>query len=440
MAFKTLLPTAVTSLLWVIGLIGISSPVYAANFYWRPMAGGPYGKANGTSYANAWHTAQSIDWRRIKPKDILYVCGLHDNGYGDYNLTPPKDATGIVIDGNCPNNPGTILAAGQKIAVDATWKPVGDGVLARPGSGCTSQQLLERQADGKLKRLMRIPGVLEKGENRGQRITPSLPYSRWSSGSFFQSDLECRKPSSDPSWRTLYYKPTPGAVAIYTAAGEPAVGRRDVSNITVRNLTALNALGASGAIEIRRSDGVRVENNKIYWSYYGINIFEGSSHGVATGNEIHDSGHGIYQVNPPACAGTMNRWAITHNRIHDLDQEGYYQSLDVCEIRASAGNRCIADLVDSHAIALDGSDNVVEHNILRHIGGSGVMAYQELNCHAENNLIRHNVIEDVADRSTECEAAYKTGNATQIGEWCATSRASRTAARTAMISPATAGT
>lgn len=115
----------------------------ATTWYVRP-AGGSYGAANGTDYANAWNGLSSIVWGEngVEAGDTLYICGSHINTYnGGYaidqgNFIPDASGTPdspLIISGACPNDPGIIWGAwidGRSGGmVPNNWEEISSGIF-----------------------------------------------------------------------------------------------------------------------------------------------------------------------------------------------------------------------------------------------------------------------------------------------------------------------
>lgn len=86
----------------------------AATWYVRPVAGGPYGSDNGTSYADAWDGFAAVVWgvSGVNSGDTLKVCGSfvtadYDGG-GLAMLS--VDQSNVIIDGDCSANGGSTTA------------------------------------------------------------------------------------------------------------------------------------------------------------------------------------------------------------------------------------------------------------------------------------------------------------------------------------------
>ncbi len=87
---------------------------FATTWYVRPVAGGPYGSDNGTSYANAWDGFAAVVWgvSGVNTGDTLKVCGsfvtADFDGGGLAMLS--VDQSGVTIDGDCSADGGSTLA------------------------------------------------------------------------------------------------------------------------------------------------------------------------------------------------------------------------------------------------------------------------------------------------------------------------------------------
>ncbi|MFC2141347.1 hypothetical protein ACFLR7_00250, partial [Acidobacteriota bacterium] len=61
-------------LFFLVLIVSLSSPSFAADWYVRP-SGGSYGAQNGTSYGNAWNGLENVIWGvgGVQAGDSLYV-------------------------------------------------------------------------------------------------------------------------------------------------------------------------------------------------------------------------------------------------------------------------------------------------------------------------------------------------------------------------------
>lgn len=119
-------PLAVIAVVTVLSLWATSA--WAGDYHYvRPKAATSYGTGDGSSHTNAWNGFADIEWGdvgagsdKMKPGDVLYICGTHR--YDDmmdatntrrYALViPPGSPTAwTYIRGNYPGDPGVIDGA-----------------------------------------------------------------------------------------------------------------------------------------------------------------------------------------------------------------------------------------------------------------------------------------------------------------------------------------
>lgn len=350
---------------------------FAADWFYRPKDGGPYGNSNGLSYENAWHLSNSataigaIDWSLIQPGETLYVGGVHDAGYLDNNIIPNlsgQPGAHIIIDGKMPRfpgavnsedfDPGTYVGVGKRVANE--WiGPDQFGAWSQPFN--SAAYALERIGGDNLVRLIK-------------QTAP--PDASWLPGSFYQSG----------NGATLYYKPTSGdpnnAGHYFYSEGNEPVQIKDVDYITVRNLIII---GGNRGIEVSNAQGIHIENNHLYWqSNIAIRVGSNSDTGKLIGNEIHDVANGIYFVSTQT-VNNSDDWHVAYNEVYNVDQYGYY------------GHN------DSHAMGFQGgNDHLVEYNHLHH--GAGIplifFSYNNFDQELKNNTIRFNFIHDIENFSS----------------------------------------
>lgn len=382
-------------------LLGAADALSAPqSFYFRPDTGAGCAGADGKSYAGAWCRDDffagrgGVDWSVMRAGDTLYVCGVHDRGYGDRHLYPKRD--GIIIDGNCKAgsiaDPGFLLAAGVKFDRSIGTDPATSWVRYPPSgtsygfyrtyTGSTESQVIEDRDNDSSNRFT--------GLSRLARQTKP-PDASWKCGSFYQHGT------------TLYYRPSDcsrtQADTLYAQVSDPIViqGR---SGIVVRNLTILNS---DRAIRVTGSTRTRIEYNELRWlSNMAIRVDGNSDSGYITGNEIRDIANGIYLVSSNWLTAENNDyWLISANRIHHVDQESYYESKD------------------SHAIGVQGGNYIeIVSNELHHLPGSAVTFYNDYSQEQMGNWIHHNYIHDVKDLSTRDrnERGIEYGNGNRIND------------------------
>ena len=105
--------------LLVILLCILSFNCFAATKYVRPTSGGPYGSADGSSYANAWSGLAAVTG--LSGGDTLKVCGdlvAADADGGGSGAFRNQDVAGEIITGDCTAEGGSATS---------TWDLTGSG-------------------------------------------------------------------------------------------------------------------------------------------------------------------------------------------------------------------------------------------------------------------------------------------------------------------------
>lgn len=265
LVFATLLPTC--------GL--------AADWYWRP-AGKDYGRANGTSYSNAWSSDQAIRWDRMRPGDRLLVCGKHDRGYLDRKLI--VKASGVTITGACGSDPGSIVSTGRPIE---NWT-----TSAVPGVFHALYSGLARTA---------LDSNLEPLKWSRKPLTGS---SRC--GSFY---------SSQHPIGILSIKPCQGIETVYPQGDAPVI-LIEADDVVVENLSLMNA---GRLIEVRDSDRVTLRNLTLrHAKDVAIHLTGSTRSGEIQSSNIAFVGNGIYASTRAGTAESHDDWLVEGNTITDV--------------------------------------------------------------------------------------------------------------------------
>lgn len=327
---------AVFAFLW-------SCSAISGSWYWRPYTGGPYGANNGSSYADAWYRSTDINWNQIVPGDTLYICGLHDSGSAGYDYLLTVSASGtsqapITISGACSQDPGSIIATGQRWS--SGWSgPDQNGVYTRTYGGSAGQAI---DAQGFLLKLASAPDA----------NSPCRSYSQVGT--------------------LVSYKPCGAPVTVYPAGAAPVLRVHNQNYVQIADLTIFNA---TKLIEILNGEGIVVRNSELAYALTNSIAVTGStSNGELANNHIHDVGNGPYFIT--ASNQSHDGWVVQGNHIHDV--YGH---------------------IDSHCIGWQaGSSNIINDNNLHDCEGSGITFYAPNSGQPTiNNLIFRNHIHEVKD-------------------------------------------
>lgn len=314
----------------------------ATDWFWRPNAGGPYGISDGRTYASAWNASTLINWARIVPGDTLYVCGRHDGGYPDNALAVGSSGQvdkPVRISGDCPNDPGSILASGAKWT-DGWSVPDLNGVLQREYGGTAGQMLDE---DGLLFQLAVPPDALSP----------------------------CR--SFAQIGQMVFYKPCGRPRTLFPQGQAPVIEVRGKDYIQIDHLDVSNA---DILISVYNSRGFSLTRSKLrFGTSYSLIVTGSTTGGTVTDNVISDVGNGPYFVTDPTRhAESHDDWLVARNKIHD-----------------------VYGTTDSHCIGWQaGSNNVVRANTLVNCEGSGITIYDPaFGAQLKNNRVEENDIQVV---------------------------------------------
>lgn len=249
--------------LLVIGSVLITTtPTIAETLYVRP---GPvtYGDGSGSSYSSALSGVASIQWGEgagvLGPNDTLIVCGKHTS-----TLTIGTSGTSgrpIVIDGDCPRDPGSIVVSAP-FAVEQRSNPEGRSYIT-------------------IQNLRLVGGT--------------------------SSTVHCNGSASGQCLGNKYINNYIEATVRADAVGGITV--RNPKNVTIKG-NVLNGAG-KGAKGITLDDplgqpypansGNLVTKNSVYgWYWYGIRFLGLNDQtyienpGVISYNTVHNNGDGIY--------------------------------------------------------------------------------------------------------------------------------------------------
>lgn len=329
---------------WGIVLLILACQTYAADWYWRPLSGGPYGNSDGSSYDDAWNDVRSIQWNKFSPGDVLHVCGRHDTGYADNVLrvraSGAADAP-LRITGACPGDPGSILSAGARW-VDGWVGPDEHGIYYRQYAGTATQAM----------------------DDQGPLVSvDSGPGPEWPCRAFAQRG------------RRFSYKPCGSVRVVYPAGPSPVIEINGQDFVHIDNLVLENA---NKLIVVVNATGFSLTDSLLRYGRHSAILVRGrTKDGVIGRNEIHDSGYGIYFVTRSTDkTESHDRWVVENNHIHDI-----------------FGTR------DAHCIGWQtGKNNLVRGNRLHDCEGSGITFYDwGGGAKVAFNVIEDNDIYDIRD-------------------------------------------
>ena len=370
---------------WLAALVlgGVSSAAQAADWFWRPASGGPYGSGDGRSHANAWHLSAGIRWQQMAPGDTLYICGLHNGGSADSAIEVGRSGEPgkpLRIRGDCPGDPGSILGGPGPWRASEWRGPDANGYYSRPHNGRSGQLL----AGDRL--------VLRNDQPMSAK-TPCPAFAQVGN--------------------VAYYKPCGKPATVFADGSSPLIKVQRRDHVQLSNLRLANA---NRLVEVIDSRGFRLRGGDLQFAASAAVFIVGTAPGGRLGrNHIRDAGYGIYFVNPgPGGSGSHDDWLVSDNHIPDI-----YGTDDAHCIGWQAGSRNVIrgnDLHDCDGSAITfydpgraakQSDNLIEGNRIRNIRdrGRGGMNQRGIEVNGHNcprnpdnslrNVIRNNTISDV---------------------------------------------
>ncbi|NIO21851.1 MAG: hypothetical protein GTN76_14255 [Candidatus Aenigmarchaeota archaeon] len=332
-------------------------------WYVRP-AGGGYGSEDGSSYTNAWDGLGNVVWGSggIQAGDTLYICGLHlRTRYGGSAwevFTPGVSGTGenarITIRGDCPGDEGIIWGAG--IMAHEPWVDEGGGVwsiteVLTPNDMWYFEDITEDNWT-----------VLKK--------TQTLAECRSTPGSYYSLDYN--------GGSRFYYHPSDGA----DPTGRIAANRLgynlkvdDRHYITWLNLKFYSIyrwIDNYGNPPYPFSTHIRWENCTMWYGEHSHFLFRNNNAFNEFINcDIAYARNGIGFAEYPIGSGSTGDGSEPHDHV--------IRGCTFHHIGIPYGDS------DSHAVAGQGSRNILIENNEMYLVGSGITFY----CYNENQAIRN---------------------------------------------------
>ncbi len=364
-------------------LMSASLPTWAANWYVRP-AGETTGAKDGTSYADAWEKLASVQWGPggVQAGDTLFVCGTHYEWGGlKVGASGTSDNNRIVINGDCPNDVGTIWAT--EYLPPAVWTSNGDGTYWAP----LNKSGVRTGASGE-------PGLetlLIPVDDQATVITTD--------GSIW----------FDTSTRRLYYNPIGAVKKVMAYWGNSAIFLKgnDYVTITGSSTHRFKIRGGRccnrGTISVANGDqgDTAAEHVTIQYAdiafggYTGVRNSVGSHHLHVLDNVFHDLPTGVYVVLNVNDDPQSDHLVIKRNEIYS-------------GVRNVAHNILTFDYSDHHAFgSMGGDDMEISENYIHDWRGMGINLYMGSNDQftMKRFKITHNRFENLIGEGTE----YPTG-------------------------------
>lgn len=360
----------------------ISTPcAAAADFFVRPAEKG-VARGDGSTYETPFRGFDAIDWTQLG-HGRLYVCGTH-------RQTLLVGASDVVVDLDCPDDPGVVLGSEYLSGDNPLWK-ARDGKYSfrLPAAACAGNGIGLLVRDGAVQR-------------KGEKAT--LAPDEWALSRSKFSDACLLLVGRDPADSAFEY-----------GARRVGIGLPDAD---VRNITI-----SGGEVRYAKGWGIGQE-----WEYHRRN------YGRFVVRDVLLYGHGqqgIHAYVPPELQEQNDYYlfdevVIERNRILETGGEGVYirghnavrGRLHISANRIGSASHdnfgwdsnfgdYAGDALDVHA----GHPALVENNVITNVQGIGI------NLAVGDALVRGNQIEDAFQR--QAKHPYKAGIVVAPRRYCA---------------------
>jgi len=347
-------------------------PLYAATWYVRP-AGGDYGTEDGSSYQDAWDGLKSVVWGvgGVEAGDTLYVCGLHlrtrTGGSAWEIFTPEANGAGedsrIIIRGDYPGDQGIVWGAG--IMAHEPWVDEGDNTWSITDVGTPNSMWYFEDITADSWKVLEIAESLEEC-----KATPGSYYSPdYTIGSkFYVHTSDNGNPTNRIAANRLGYH----------------MSQNDVHYITWLNIKfyAIYSWIDYGSAPYGFVTHMRWENCTIWYGEFIHFLFRNNNHHNEFINcDIGWAKNGIGFAEYPIGSGSTGDGSEPHDFI--------IRGCKFHHIGIPYGTS------DSHAVAGQGSRNIIIENNEMYLTGTGVTFYcYNTNQAIKNITIRWNWIHD----------------------------------------------
>ncbi|MDO8646998.1 MAG: right-handed parallel beta-helix repeat-containing protein [Candidatus Diapherotrites archaeon] len=356
----------------IVALLFLSGFAFATDWFVRPATQFENATENGTSFETAFDGFQKIVWGAsgVKAGDTLYICGTFiypvDFNYGsNQTLASGTADKHIIIRGNCPNNPGVIIAARKMLK--ASFTDLHDGSFSAPTGGYGGAYFWQGDPANS-------PILLRSYNNVN---TPSEVAN--TDGSAW----------IDANARIMYVNPLGKLDDIYwnwTASWY----NRGSDFIEYRNLRLFGGSGNDGGIRLVKAtdpnptptSNISIIDSEIAFGNYTAVYAQGAStDNILIENvKIHDVTCGSYAIYGGGAA--HNNWTFSKVEIYSGEQRHYN----------IFGNN------DAHAIGGQNMSNLlIEDSNIHDWHGDGVIDYMGSTGKMENVTIRRNSFTNLND-------------------------------------------
>jgi len=356
------------NLMW---LVLIQSSVMGGMWCVRP-AGGSYGKEDGSSYQDAWDGLQNVVWGPggVEAGDTLYVCGLHlrtrTGGSAWEIFRPGVSGTGedsrIIIRGDYPGDQGIIWGAG--IMAHEPWVDEGDNTWSITDVGTpNSMWYFEDITADSWKVLDKVDSLEECKATPGSYYSPDYTIG----SRFYVHASDSGNPTGRIAANRLGYHMT----------------QNDIHYITWLNI---KFYAIYRWVEYGTPNGfvthMRWENCTIWYGEFIHFLFRNHNHHNEFINcDVGWAKNGIGFAEYPIGSGSTGDGSEPHDFI--------IRGCKIHHIGIPYGTS------DSHAVAGQGSRNIIIENNEMYLTGTGVTFYCYNTSQAIKNItIRYNWIHD----------------------------------------------
>jgi hypothetical protein len=365
----------------ILVLMLAAGSAQAATWYVRPLSQGEYGAEDGTSYANAYDGFSDITWGEggVVAGDTLYICGEHRYATSGADFTTVTElkvgaagAAGnyITIRGDYASDPGSIIYATRVLPTPGTWAELHPGVFVANSATAQMANLFQLEP------------------------TPVMLATASTTATVVATDGSVRYTGSQ-----VWYNPVGDG---WTSATIPryfhtpiqqVIDLQGNSYIKVIGLTGYGGGANRGVIVINNEDSptsfVEIRDCHLQFGLYtGIYANRSTSDVIIDGNTIKDCTTGTYTIGNGGSSTVypFRRWTFSGNTVGATSR--YARLIGVAADRHALGGQELEDCV-------------FEDNLISDWPGDGILNYVNSRATGKNNIIRRNVILNLADPNSD---------------------------------------
>ncbi len=332
-------------------LVSLSIPAWASEWFVRPL-GELSQNGDGNTYENAWRGLSSVKWGEggVQAGDTLFVCGTHYEWGGlKVGASGTSDNNRIVINGDCPNDVGTIWAT--EYLPPAVWTSNGDGTYWAP---------------------LNKSGVRTGASGEPGMETLLIPVEDHASNMTTEGSIWYDAPN-----KRLYYNPIGAVKKVMAYWGNSAIALKgnDYVTITGSPTNRFKIRGGRccnrGTVSVANGDNgdtaaehVTIQYADIaFGGYTGVRSGVGSHHLHVLDNVFHDLPSGVYPVFNINDDPQSNNMVFMRNELFSGERNAAFRILH-------------HNIADHHALGtMAGDDLIISENYIHDWVGMGINLY-----------------------------------------------------------------